>query len=334
MAGTYYNFSGTSCSTSILTQLTTDATNSAPVLGEVYSGYTSGDYYTVTDTGVIEGIPLGVDVDTSFDFVTCPGQCYEISNGDGASAHDVSYIDNLGITTCTTLAQLGSPGDTQTICISAGTSTSIVGYSSTDGSCSGFAVVIGVTNLTTFCQNPGECVPVSPTPTQTPTETPTPTPTQTPINTLTPTNTGTPTQTPTQTLTPTSNPTLSCGGSYNGSYSSLTFTTQTVNLNLSSTPNGSSIFMEFEAVSRPNRFAIYEDGVSIYSSGYIGSPSSVPGPWNPPSASPANTTFTYDSSKTYYVLIDIAPDNISDSYTIDLICTAPAASPTPTQTPS
>jgi hypothetical protein len=92
--------------------------------------------------------------------------------------------------------------------------------------------------------------------------------------------------------------------------------------------------MQFEAVSRPNRFAIYENGISIYSSGYIGSPSSVPGPWNPPSSSPANTTFTYDSSKTYYVLIDIAPDNISDSYTINLICTAPPSSPTPTNTPT
>jgi hypothetical protein len=192
------------------------------------------------------------------------------------------------------------------------------------------------TNTETPTQTPTETPTQTPTntetPTQTPTQTPTETPTETPTNT--PTNTETPTQTPTQTPTTTSNPTLSCGGSYNGSYSLLTFTTQTVNLNLSSTPNGSSISMQFEAVSRPNRFAIYENGISIYSSGYIGSPSSVPGPWNPPSSSPANTTFTYDSSKTYYVLIDIAPDNISDSYTINLICTAPPSSPTPTNTPT
>ena len=57
MAGFYYNFSGTSCSTSTLVQLTTDAANPAPVLGEVYSGYTSGDFYIVTDTGALSGAP-------------------------------------------------------------------------------------------------------------------------------------------------------------------------------------------------------------------------------------------------------------------------------------
>jgi hypothetical protein len=211
MAGTYYNFSGTSCSTSILTQLTTDATNSAPVLGEVYSGYTSGDFYTVTDTGAIGGTPLGIDVDTNFDFVNCPGQCYEISNGDLSFAYDVSYIDNLGASVCTTLAQGSSPGDTQIICISAGTSTSIIGHSTSDGSCGGFAVVISIVDLATFCQNPGDCVAVSPTPTPTNTVTPNDTPTQTPTNTetptQTPTNTETPTQTPTTTTTPIETPT-------------------------------------------------------------------------------------------------------------------------------
>ena len=207
MAGTYYNFSGTSCNTSILTQLTTDATNSAPVVGAVYSGYTSGDFYTVTNTGTTSGTPIGIDVDTNIDLVTCPGQCYQISNGDLLSAHDVSYIDNLGVSVCTTLAQGGSPGDTQIICISAGTSTSIVGYSSTNGSCSGFAGVIGTTDLMTSCQNPGDCIPVSPTPTPTETPTNTPTPSETPTNTPTPSET--PTQTPTNTETPTNTPTPS-----------------------------------------------------------------------------------------------------------------------------
>jgi hypothetical protein len=70
MAGTYYNFSGTSCSTSTLTQLTTDATNSAPVLGEVYSGYTSGDFYTVTNSGTTSATPIGIDVDTNNNFAS------------------------------------------------------------------------------------------------------------------------------------------------------------------------------------------------------------------------------------------------------------------------
>jgi hypothetical protein len=139
---------------------------------------------------------------------------------------------------------------------------------------------------------------------------------------------------PTPTPTPTPNPTLACGGTYNGSYSPLDFTIQTVNLDLSSTPNGSSISLTFDAIARPNRFTIYEDGFSIYTTGYIGSTSSVPGPWNPPGLTPTGTTFTYDSSKTYYVLIDIAPDSVSDAYTITAVCAAPPSpTSTPTQTP-
>ena len=158
---------------------------------------------------------------------------------------------------------------------------------------------------------------------------PTPTPTSitpTPTETLsTPTPTQTPSETPTQILT--------CNSSYNGSYSPLTFATQTVNLNLSSTPNGSSIFLEFVAIARPNRFSIYENGIQIYTTNYIGSTSSVPGPWNPPGISPTGTTFTYDNTKTYYVLVDIAADSITDSYTINSICTAPPP-PTPDATPA
>lgn len=136
-----------------------------------------------------------------------------------------------------------------------------------------------------------------------------------PLCSVSPSPTPTPTSTlPSPTPTATSNPFLTCGSSYNGSYSPFTFAIQTVNLNLSSTPNGSSIFLNFTAVDRPNRFTIFEDGLSIYTTGYIGSTSSVPGPWNPPGFSPTGTTFTYDSSKTYYVSIDIAADSLTDSY--------------------
>jgi hypothetical protein len=173
----------------------------------------------------------------------------------------------------------------------------------------------------------------TPTPTPTETLTPTQTPTQTPTPNVTPTPTETLPPPVTPSPTPTPNPFLACGGTYNGSYSPLDFAIQTVNLDLSSTPNGSSISLTFVAVSRPNRFTIYEDGLSIYTTGYIGSTSSVPGPWNPPGISPTGTTFTYDSSKTYYVTIDIAPDNISDSYSITSVCTAPP-SPTPDPTPN
>ena len=189
----------------------------------------------------------------------------------------------------------------------------------------GTGYVFILDSLSQVIDNPLCFSPETPTPTSTPTQTPTPDVTPTPTETLPPPVTPSP--------TPTTNPILTCGSSYNGSYLPLTFTIQTVNLNLTSTPDGSSIFLEFIAIDRPNRFNIYEDGIQIYSSGYIGSTSSVPGPWNPPGISPTGTTFTYDSSKTYYVLIDIAPDSISDSYTINSICTAPPP-PTPDPTPN
>jgi len=174
---------------------------------------------------------------------------------------------------------------------------------------------------------------ITPTPTPTSDETPTQTPTQTPTPDVTPTPTETLPPPPTPSPTPTTNPILTCGGSYNGTYSPLTSDIQTVNLNLTSTPDGSSISLQFVAIDRPNRFTIYEDGLPIYTTGYIGITSSVPGPWNPPGISPTGTTFTYDSSKSYYVLVDIAADLITDTYTIDLTCTAPPP-PTPDSTPA
>ena len=151
------------------------------------------------------------------DCISClGGECYFIQNGDGTSAHDVSYISSANIPTCITLAQAGNPGDSITVCILGGTSSSIVGYTSTDGSCSGSVAVIGTTSLGTTCTNDGDCL-VAPTPTQTSTETQTPTPTNTPTPSttpaVTPTNTETPTQTPTETVTQT--PTLSPGASPN-----------------------------------------------------------------------------------------------------------------------
>ena len=113
------------------------------------------------------------------------GELYRIQNGNGASAADVSYINDLNESVCTTLGIGGFAGDTQDICISAGTSSSILAYTSTDGSCTGDLVVIAITDLTTSC---GSETP-TPTPTPTNTETPTPTPTNTETPTLTPTTT-------------------------------------------------------------------------------------------------------------------------------------------------
>jgi hypothetical protein len=185
---------------------------------------------------------------------------------------------------------------------------------------------------------PSEGISPTPTPTPTSTSTPTVTPTTTPTNTVTPTNNPVVPVTPTVTPTPTSTSTcatVSCGGSYMGSYSPDDSTQQQVCLNLTSTPNGSSIYIIFDAIDRPNRFTLH-DSVNpspIYTSGWIGDASNVSGIWNPPGPTPANTTFTYDSSRTYYILVDIAAySGLSDTYTIQVVCTPPT--PTPTTTPT
>ena len=149
----------------------------------------------------------------------------------------------------------------------------------------------------------------------------------------TPTINLTPTPTPTPTFCP-----LSCGGTYFGSYDPDNSAQQEVCLNLTSTSNGSSIFIQFDAVDRPNRFTLY-DSVNpspIYSTGWMGTTSPVPGPWNPPGPTPSGTTFIYDSSRTYYVIIDIAAyTGLSDTYTINVVCTPPVSpTPTPTITPT
>jgi hypothetical protein len=212
MAGTYYNFSGTSCNTSILTQLTTDASNSAPVLGAVYSGYTSGDFYTVTNTGTIGGTPLGIDVDTSVDFVTCPCDCTyydviiyqtDLDDATGNTSYPnntvyISYIDCNGTLQAKSYTNSGTY--TNDICVT-GTSTPTSFYYKNDSQT--VAASFATDTNTSCCTAPTP----SPTVSETPTNTPTPTNTETPTNTPTPS----PTVSETPTNTPTPTPTLTPG---------------------------------------------------------------------------------------------------------------------------
>lgn len=194
----------------------------------------------------------------------------------------------------------------------------------------GTGVIVGPGVTGTYVNYTYPCA--TPTPTPTPTNSLTPTPSITPTLTITPTKTVTPTLTVTPTATPI--PVLSCNNTYIGNYAPLTQSIQQVNLNLTSTPNGSTIDFQFDAISRPNRFNIYSNISGLtYTSGWIGSTSSVPGPWNPPGTTPAYTSFIYNSSDTYYILVDISADSISDSYTINMTCTPPPSS-TPTSTPT
>jgi len=174
-----------------------------------------------------------------------------------------------------------------------------------------------------------KCVPTTTT-TSTTTSTTTAAPTTTTTSTTTSTTTAAPTTTTTSTTTSTTTvePCTTCGGTVNGSYSGLDSTTQIKCLDLTSAVNGGQITISYDAVDRPNRFNIYEVGGSlIATSGWAGSPSSTPGPWNPPGPGTGTFSFIYDNTKTYELRVDIAADTISDAWSVSITC-----GPVPTTT--
>jgi len=207
---------------------------------------------------------------------------------------------------------------------------------------------IKINNIPAYTPTPTLTPTPTPTPTATPippTNTPTPTPTSIPpTNTPTPTPTATvtsPTNTPTP--TPTVTPTVNCVNCSTSTVTSGTtdsgFLLQTHCLNLSSATNGGTIFIAYQAYSRLNRFYVYEDisgTVSGTNTGWVGTDNTYP---NPPYDSPGSATgtisFIYDSSKTYELRVEIAPENPSnpqnDSYEFTLTCGG-VATPTPTPT--
>ncbi len=207
---------------------------------------------------------------------------------------------------------------------------------------------IKINNIPAYTPTPTLTPTPTPTPTATPippTNTPTPTPTSIPpTNTPTPTPTATvtsPTNTPTP--TPTVTPTVNCVNCSTSTVTSGTtdsgFLLQTHCLNLSSATNGGTIFIAYQAYSRLNRFYVYEDisgTVPGTNTGWVGTDNTYP---NPPYDSPGSATgtisFIYDSSKTYELRVEIAPENPSnpqnDSYEFTLTCGG-VATPTPTPT--
>jgi hypothetical protein len=193
---------------------------------------------------------------------------------------------------------------------------------------------------------------VAPTPTATPTATPTSTPepatdTPTPTPTATPTATPTPTPEPltdTPTPTPTAMAAVGCNSTINGTYVPSGSTIQTHNLDFSTLTNGSTIVVSYDAYDRPDRFNIYEDGLLIVNSGWVGSDSTYSGPWGDP-GSLGNSTgqfdFIFDNTKTYELRVDVGsanPSNVlQDSWDVTLTCNepiVPTATPTPTPTPT
>ena len=205
---------------------------------------------------------------------------------------------------------------------------------------------IEITNIPTYTPTP---LPTS-TPTSLPTATPTLSPTSPPTSppTATPTAPPTSTPTPTPTLTgPTSTPTPTptCVNCSTSTVTSGTtdsgFLLQTHCLNLSSATNGGTIFIAYQAYSRLNRFYVFEDGLTTVSgtnTGWVGTDNTYPNaPYDNPGSATGTISFTYNSSKTYELKVEIAPENPlnpqNDSYEFTLTCGGIATlAPTPTPT--
>jgi len=179
----------------------------------------------------------------------------------------------------------------------------------------------------------------TPTPTPSPTATPTPTPSPTATPTPTPSSTATPTPTPTPTPTATSAVALpGCGDTISNTYAPSGNTIQTHYLDLTSATSGDTITLHYTANERPDRFNIYDNSNNlVVTSGWVGSDNTYVGPWGGVGSlvdpdGDGYMDFTYDSSKTYKLTVDVGPANssniLSDGWTVTIACTAPPGSTT------
>lgn len=152
-----------------------------------------------------------------------------------------------------------------------------------------------------------------------------------PTLTPTPTNTVTPTVTPTITPSPSSLPddnifvgTINCGVTKTVTYSGTDeHDYGKYKLILTGNTNGTLVKISYEPNARLNRFIIYESNsvnlTKIFDSGYI--------------SAIGETTFTYNSSKIYYLNVLTPSSQVSDIWLINMTCNI-TASPTPTSTPT
>ena len=215
--------------------------------------------------------------------------------------------------------------------------------------------VTGITDGTTcikaepvgVCSGSTQCIIISGIPGPTPSPTvPLPTPTASSTAPAPTASTTAPAPTasataPAPTPTPSATALPGCGSTVTGTYNLSGFTTQTVNLNFSGAINGGLITVHYTANSRPDRFTIKKNGLSIVAnSGWVGSDSNYSGPWDLNGIEDADgdgyMTFTYDNSATYQLLVDVGnanPSNIlDDSWSVTFSCGTPT--PTPTATPN
>jgi hypothetical protein len=299
------------------TSTTTSTTTAAPTTSTTTSTTTVALTTTTTSTTTSTTTEIPTTSTTTSTTTAGPTCCYqyEITNY-YTTSKTIFYTDCNG-----TPSSISAPGNGLQTYISCAIEGSI-SFSETpcDG---GSSDCIAVVQANEPC---GGCVS---------TTTTTSTTTAAPTSTTTSTTTIAPTTTSTTTSTTTVEPCAVCGDIINGSYSGLDFTTQTKCLDLTSAINGGQITLSYDAIDRPNRFNIYEvvGGTLVATSGWVGSPSSTPGPWNPPGPGTGTFSFIYDNTKTYELRVDIAADTISDTWSISITC-GPVPTTTTTTTTS
>jgi hypothetical protein len=150
--------------------------------------------------------------------------------------------------------------------------------------------------------------------------------------------TATPTPTPTVTPTPTpTTPLVACGGTISDSYTPTGNVIQKHGMNLTGAANGSTVTIHYTANSRPDRFNIYDNSHNlVYTTGWVGSDYNYTGPWTfgggiTDTDGDGYFSFTYNSSKTYELWVDVGPANpsnpLSDSWSATISCEPPLGEP-------
>lgn len=129
---------------------------------------------------------------------------------------------------------------------------------------------------------------------------------------------------------------LKCGCTYQGTTEDLTFYQYaSVPIDLTGVSNGSSVTLTYNAITRANKFDIYnETDLSVAAtSNWVGD-GGYSGPWSPGSPGLANgsVSFTYNSAKTYSLKVAVAganPNNqTNDSWQVSLSCSTTPPPPT------
>jgi hypothetical protein len=127
---------------------------------------------------------------------------------------------------------------------------------------------------------------------------------------------------------------------YNYTGSDFATITHCLDLSKGDYANSTTVIINYEALSRPDRFNLYINGALSQSSPWLGSDTNYPPGYEyyVPTGVTTNGSFTfsYNPANTYEIRVDVAPENpnnpINDSYQINIACPRPTSTPTPTPT--